>query len=146
MRHNNCVILSIFLYFKYSFLSNSFIYKFVHTIIFLFIKTKSYQLLIWRVTKNLPALELLNHFIKSSTVAYTWVAYKKNLVDAVLSSCLFCLYECVIVWGCRGKRVSIYVFTVKISYHHSMTIPRTLSLLFGLTYKTTKFSFSLFFK
>ena len=41
MRHNNCVIFSIFLYFKYSFLSNSFIYKFVHAIIFLFIERKA---------------------------------------------------------------------------------------------------------
>ena len=37
----------------------------------------SYQLLICRVAKNLPVLELLNHFIKSSTVAYKRVAYKK---------------------------------------------------------------------
>ena len=71
LRHNNCVIFSIFLYFKYSFFSNSFICKFVH------ICTQSiiYQLLICRVAKNLPVLELPNHFIKSSTVAY-----KKNLV------------------------------------------------------------------
>ena len=41
LRHNNCVIFSIFLYFKYSFLSNSFIYKFVHAIIFLFIERKA---------------------------------------------------------------------------------------------------------
>ena len=40
-RHNNCVIFSIFLYFKYNFLSNSFICKFVHVIIFLFIKRKA---------------------------------------------------------------------------------------------------------
>ena len=33
-----------------------------------------------RVAKNLPVLELLNHFIKSSTDAYKRVAYKKNLV------------------------------------------------------------------
>ena len=38
----------------------------------------SYQLLICRVAKNLPVLELLNHFIKSSTVAYKRVAYKKS--------------------------------------------------------------------
>ena len=36
-------------------------------------------MLICRVAKNLPALELLNHFIKSSTVAYKRVAYKRNL-------------------------------------------------------------------
>ena len=41
LRHNNYVIFSIFLYFKYSFLSNSFIYKFVHAIIFLFIEGKA---------------------------------------------------------------------------------------------------------
>ena len=41
LRHNNCVIFSIFLYFKYSFLLNSFIYKFVHAIIILFIKRKA---------------------------------------------------------------------------------------------------------
>ena len=46
----------------------------------MFIKKKSYQLLICRVAKNLPVLKLLNHFIKSSTVAYKGVAYKKNLV------------------------------------------------------------------
>ena len=71
-------LFSIFLYFKYSFLLNSFIYKLVYN---LFVhRKKNYQLLICRVAKNLPALELLNHFIKSSTVAYKWVAYKKNLV------------------------------------------------------------------
>ena len=41
LRHNNCVIFSTFLYFKYSFLSNSFIYKFVQAIIFLFIERKA---------------------------------------------------------------------------------------------------------
>ena len=41
LRHNNWVIFSIFLYFKYSFLSKSFIYKFVHAIIFLFIERKA---------------------------------------------------------------------------------------------------------
>ena len=43
-------------------------------------RKKSYQLLICRVAKNLPVLELLNHSIKSSKVAYKGVAYKKNLV------------------------------------------------------------------
>ena len=43
-------------------------------------RKKSYQLLICKVAKNLPVLELLNHFIKSSTVAYKRAAYKKNLV------------------------------------------------------------------
>ena len=37
-------------------------------------------MLICRVTKNLPVLKLLNHFIKSSAVADKRVAYKKNLV------------------------------------------------------------------
>ena len=41
LRHNNWAIFSIFLYFKYSFLSKSFIYKFVHAIIFLFIERKA---------------------------------------------------------------------------------------------------------
>ena len=41
---------------------------------------KNNQLLICRVAKNLSVLELLNCFIKSSTVAYKRVAYKKNLV------------------------------------------------------------------
>ena len=41
LRHNNWVIFSIFLYLKYSFLSKSFIYKFVHAIIFLFIERKA---------------------------------------------------------------------------------------------------------
>ena len=68
-RHNNCIIFSIFLYFKYSFLSNSFVYKFVHAIIFLFIERKAISCLS-AVAKNLPVLELLNRFIKSSTVAY----------------------------------------------------------------------------
>ena len=40
-------------------------------------RKKSYQLLICRVAKNLPVLELLNHSIKSSKVAYKGVAYKK---------------------------------------------------------------------
>ena len=79
LRHNNCIIFSIFLYFRNSFLSNSFIYKFVHSIIFLFIERKAISCLSV-VAKNLPALELLNHFIKSSTVAYKRVAYKQNLV------------------------------------------------------------------
>ena len=36
----------------------------------------------WKMfsAKNLPVLELLNHFIKSSTIAYKRVAYKKHLV------------------------------------------------------------------
>ena len=72
LRHNNCVIFSIFVYFKYSFLCTRY-NLFVH-------RKKSYQLLICKVAKNLPVLELLNHFIKSSTVAYKRVAYKKNLV------------------------------------------------------------------
>ena len=42
-------------------------------------RKNSYQLLICRVAKNLPVLELLNHFIKSSTVAYKRVAFKKSL-------------------------------------------------------------------
>ena len=33
-----------------------------------------------RVAKNLPVLELLNHFIIPSTVAYKQVAYKKHVV------------------------------------------------------------------
>ena len=82
LRHNNCVIFSVFLYFKYSFLLNSFIYKFVHFNLFVHRK-KSYHLLIFRVAKILPVLELLNHFIKSSTVAY-----KKNLVYFFLKSFL----------------------------------------------------------
>ena len=89
LRHNNCVIFSIFLYFKYSFLSNSFIYKFVHAIIFSLIEKKSYQLLICRVAKNLSVVELLNNFIKSSTVAYKRVTYKKNLVYFELKFSLF---------------------------------------------------------
>ena len=44
------------------------LYLFVH-------RKKNYQLLICRVGKNLPVLELINHSIKSSTVAY-----KQNLV------------------------------------------------------------------
>ena len=79
LRHNNCVIFSVFLYFKYSFLWNSFIYKFVHTNLFVHRK-KSYQLLICRVAKTLSVLEVLNHFIKSSSLAYKRVAYQKNLV------------------------------------------------------------------
>ena len=41
---------------------------------------KSYQLLVCRVAKNLTVLELIDHFISSSTVAYKQVAYKNNLV------------------------------------------------------------------
>ena len=40
-------------------------------------------MLICRVAKNLAVLELLNHFIKSSTVAYKRVAYIKNLVYSI---------------------------------------------------------------
>ena len=63
----------------------SFSFEFIHLQICtrynLFVhQKKSYQLLICRVAKNLPLLELLNHFIKSSIVAYKRVAYKKNLV------------------------------------------------------------------
>ena len=43
-------------------------------------RKKSYQLLICKVAQNLPVLELLNYFIKPSTVAYKRVAYKKHLV------------------------------------------------------------------
>ena len=32
LRHNNCILFSIFLYFKYRFLLNSFVYKSVHAI------------------------------------------------------------------------------------------------------------------
>ena len=39
-------------------------------------------MLICRVAKNLPVLELLNHFVKSSTVSYKRGAYQKNLVYA----------------------------------------------------------------
>ena len=53
LRHNNCVIFSIFAYFKYRFLSNSFIYKFVHAIIFLFIERKAISCL---------SVELLNMY------------------------------------------------------------------------------------
>ena len=62
---------------KYSFLSNSVIYKFVQLKSCCLSKEK---LLVCRVDKNLPVLELLNNFIKSSTVAYKRVAYKKNIV------------------------------------------------------------------
>ena len=41
LRDNNCIIFSIFLYFEYSFLLNSFIYKFIHARIFLFIERKA---------------------------------------------------------------------------------------------------------
>ena len=43
-------------------------------------RKKSYQLLICRVAKSLPVLELLNHFIKSSTVAYNELLIKKSSV------------------------------------------------------------------
>ena len=59
LTHNNCIIFSIFLYFKYSFLLISFIYKFVHAYL------QSCQ------------KSTLNHFIKLSAVAYKRVAYKK---------------------------------------------------------------------
>ena len=78
LRHNNCVIFSIFLYFNIVFFR---IHLQICTRYYLFVhRKKSYQLLICRVAKNLPILELLNHFIKPSTVAYKRVAYKKNLV------------------------------------------------------------------
>ena len=46
-------------------------------------RKKSYKLLICRVAKNLRALELLNHFIKSSTAAYKRVAFKTSSVFAL---------------------------------------------------------------
>ena len=72
--------------FKDSFLSNSFIYKFVHAIIFLFIERKAISCLSVEFAKNLAVLELLIHFIKSSAVACKRVAYKKNLVYSLYSS------------------------------------------------------------
>ena len=82
LRHNNCAIFSIFLYFKYSFLSNLQICTRYNLFVY---RKKNYQLLICRVAKNLPVLELLNHFIKSSTVACKRVAYNKNLVYLTMS-------------------------------------------------------------
>ena len=58
-------------------------------------RKKSYQLLICRVAKNLPAPELLNHFIKSSTVAYKRVAYKRNLI--YMKKCFFQTYTTAIL-------------------------------------------------
>ena len=66
-------ILTIFLFQIHSFQMCTHYNLLVH-------RKKSYQSLICRVAKNLPVLELLNDFIKSSTVAYKRVAYKKNLV------------------------------------------------------------------
>ena len=57
--------------FLYIFLSNSFIYNLVHTINFLFNERKAISCL---YTENPPALELLDHFTKSSTVVYKQVA------------------------------------------------------------------------
>ena len=85
LRHNNCIIFSIFLYFKYTQFSFEFIHLQICTRYNLFVhRKKSYQLLICRVAKNLPVLGLLNHFIKSSSTADKRVAYKKN-------SSIFCL-------------------------------------------------------
>ena len=61
-------------------------------------RKKSYQLLICRVAKNLPVLELVNHFIKLGTVAYKQVACKKNLVYLSLElsiSFINCAQDCV---------------------------------------------------
>ena len=44
-------------------------------------RKKSYQLLICRIAKILPVLELLNHFIKLRTVAYNRVAYRSSVFD-----------------------------------------------------------------
>ena len=76
LKHNNCIIFSIFLYFKYSFLSNSFIYRFVHTIIFLFIKRKAISYLSVELPKIYQYWSCLI-ILQSSTVAYKRVAYKK---------------------------------------------------------------------
>ena len=76
MRHNNCAIFSVFLYFKYSFLSNSFIYKFVLAIILLFIERKAISCL----SVELPKIsQYWSCLIIYSTVAYKRVAYKKIL-------------------------------------------------------------------
>ena len=69
---NNYVIFSKFLYFIYSLFIHLQIYTRYNLSVH---RKKRYQLLICRVAKNLPVLDLLNHFTKSSTVAY-----KKNLV------------------------------------------------------------------
>ena len=71
LRHNNCII---FLYLNVVFFRICTCYNlFGH-------RKKSGQVLICRVAKNLPVLELLIIFIKSSIVAYKRVNYKKNLV------------------------------------------------------------------
>ena len=68
----------ISLYFKY-FFSFEFIHLQICARYNLFVhRKKNCHLLICRVAKNLTVLELLNHFIKSSTVAYKRVAYKKT--------------------------------------------------------------------
>ena len=75
---SNNVIFSTFLYFKYSFLSISFIYKFVHAIIFLFIEEKLSVAYLQSCQKSTST-----GVIKSSAVAYKRVAYKTNLVQTI---------------------------------------------------------------
>ena len=84
-------------------------------------RKKSYQLLICRVAKNLPVLELLNHFIKSSTVAYKRVAYKKNLVYIVCT----CHPTCFI----QHANPFIFSFDVKSKMATYMLLPVILSEL-----------------
>ena len=66
-------------------------------------------MLICRVAKDLPVLELLNHFIKSSTVVYKRVAYKKNLVYVLTSADIISIFR--VVYGyytaSKVKKISL---------------------------------------
>ena len=79
-------------------------------------RKKSYQLLICRVAKNLPVLELLNHFIKSSTVPYKRVAHKKNLLY---------LISFLIVY--------IFYFIIKMVEHFRNLIPHLVEVRLEMT-------------
>ena len=82
LRDNNCAILfSIFLYSEYSFLLNSFIYKFIHAVIFLFIERKAISCLSVELQKIYQYWRCLIILSKWSTVAYKLVVYKKILAD-----------------------------------------------------------------
>ena len=68
----------MFLYFKYSFLSNSFIYKFVHAIVFLFIERKAISCLYVELLKIYQYWSCLI-ILQNLAVAYKRVAYKKKI-------------------------------------------------------------------
>ena len=100
---NNCIIFFIFLFFKYSFLSNSFVYKFLHAIIFLFIESKAISCL---------SVELPKIYQYWSTVAYKRVAYKKK-------ASVECLIKHIYSW-----RVNLLYYNIVVGFRRRVKCKR----------------------